>query len=211
MMRNLNKWLIIAIIAILTSGIVLTLWTVQREETLLRADLLTKTRLVQGGISPGYLKGLNGTDADLVSPDYLAIKEQLIQVQSTDPMIRFIYLLGQRPDGRVFFLVDSEPPDSGDYSPPGQEYPEASAVLLNAFASGKETTEGPLNDRWGTWVSGLVPIQDSRTGKVIAVLGTDIDARDWTIQIIIASAPAVIANAPAPVAPADIFLCTAAK
>jgi PAS domain S-box-containing protein len=42
-------------------------------------------------------------------------------------------------------------------------------------------------------VSGLVPIRDSQTGKVIAVLGTDIDARDWTVEIIIASAPAVIA------------------
>ena len=35
--------------------------------------------------------------------------------------------------------------------------------------------------------------RDTQTGEVIALLGTDIDARDWTIQIIIASAPAVIA------------------
>ncbi len=56
--------------------------------------------------------------------------------------------------GSVFFLVDSEPPESEDYSPPGQTYPEASAILLNTFVSGKETTEGPLTDRWGTWVSG---------------------------------------------------------
>ena len=42
-------------------------------------------------------------------------------------------------------------------------------------------------------MSGLVPITDATTGKVIAVMGTDIDARDWTIQIIKASAPAVIA------------------
>jgi PAS domain S-box-containing protein len=193
MMRNLNKWLIIAIIVILASGMVLTLWTVQREENLLRADLLTKTRLVQGGISTGHVKALTGTEADLVSPDYQALKGQMIQVQSTDPLIRFMYILGQRPDGTIFFFIDSEPPESGDYSPPGQVYPEASALLLNAFTSGNETTEGPVSDRWGTWVSGLVPIRDSRTGKVIAVLGTDIDARDWNIQVIIASAPAVIA------------------
>ena len=50
-----------------------------------------------------------------------------------------------------------------------------------------------MTDRWGTWVSGLVPITDPNTGEIIALLGTDIDSRDWTIQIIIASAPAVIA------------------
>ena len=193
MMRNLNRWLIIAIIVILVGGMVLTLWTVQREENLLRADLLSKTRLVEGDISTRHLKALTGSEADLVSPDYQAIKEQMIQIQSTDPQIRFIYIFDQRPDGTVIFLVDSEPPESKDYSPPGQVYQEASAVILNSFISGNETTDGPVTDRWGTWVSGLIPIRDAQTGEVIAVLGTDIDARDWTIQIINASAPAVIA------------------
>ena len=193
MMRNLNKWLIIAIIVILASGMILTLWTIEREENLLRADLLTKTRLVEGGINTEYLNALTGTEADLTSPDYQALKGQMIQVRSTDSQIRFIYLLDQRSDGNIVFLIDSEPPESKDYSPPGQVYQEASAVLMNTFISGNETTEGPVTDRWGTWVSGLVPIKDPRTGNVIAVLGTDIDARDWTLQIINASAPAVIA------------------
>ena len=90
-------------------------------------------------------------------------------------------------------MSDSESPESKDYSPPGQGIPEASASLLNVFSSGKEMIEGPQSDRWGTWVSGLVPITDTTTGKVIAVMGTDIDAKDWTVQIIKASAPAVIA------------------
>jgi PAS domain S-box-containing protein len=193
MMRNLNRWLIIAILIILASGMVLTLWTVQQEEKVLRADLLTKTRLVQGSVGTGHMKALTGTEADLVSADYQSLKEHLMQVKSTDPLIRFVYVLGQQPDGTVIFFIDSEPQGSEDYSPPGQVYPEASAILLNVFTSGNETTEGPVTDRWGTWVSGLVPIRDSQTGKVIAVLGTDIDARDWTVEIIIASAPAVIA------------------
>jgi PAS domain S-box-containing protein len=193
MIRNLNKWLIIAIFAIIVSGMVLTLWTVQQEENFLREELLTKTRLIQGSVSPGLVKVLQGTDADLVSPDYQALKNQMIQLRSTDPLIRFVYVLGQRPDGTVFFFIDSEPPDSEDYSPPGQMYPEASATLLNVFTTRMEATEGPDSDRWGTWVSGLVPITDPQTGEIIAVLGTDVDARDWTVQIIIASAPAVIA------------------
>lgn len=119
MMRNLNKWLIIAIIVILASGMVLTLWTVQREENLLRADLLSKTRLIQAGISTGHVKALTGTEADLESTDYRALKELMMQVKSTDPLIRFVYVLGQQPDGTVIFFIDSEPPGSEDYSPPG--------------------------------------------------------------------------------------------
>ncbi len=193
MIRNPNRWFIIAIIIILISGTALTLWTVQREEKLLRADLLTKTRLMQRSIGTEHVKGLTGSAADLVSPDYLALKEQLRQVQSADPLIRFIYLLRQQPDGTVYFLIDSEPPESEDYSPPGQVYPEASAVLRDVFVSGKEITEGPIADRWGTWISGLAPIRDANTGTVIAVIGIDVDAGDWNIQIIKASAPSIIA------------------
>ncbi|HET6581426.1 MAG TPA: PDC sensor domain-containing protein, partial [Methanoregula sp.] len=178
MIRNVKRWLIIAIIIIVASGIGLTLWTAQQEDNQLREELLIRTRLVQSGISTEHVRELTGTDSDLVSPDYLALKDELIRVRSADPRVRFVYLMGQRPDGTVFFFVDSEPPESEDYSPPGQVYPEASAILLNTFVSGEETTEGPLTDRWGTWVSGVVPIRDAANGRVIALLGIDIDAAD---------------------------------
>jgi PAS domain S-box-containing protein len=193
MIRNFNRWLIIAIIVILASGMALTLWSVQREDNLLRTDLLIKTRHLSSDISAEHVKGLTGSESDLGSPDYVILKNQMIRFRAGDPQIQFVYLMGQQSDGTVFFYVDSESPESEDYSPPGQGYPEASASLLNIFSSGQETTEGPQSDRWGTWVSGLVPITDATTGKVIAVLGTDIDAKDWTIQIIKASTPAVIA------------------
>jgi len=38
---------------------------------------------------------------------------------------------------------------------------------------------GPVSDRWGTWVSALVPLTDPQGGHVLAVLGMDIDARVW--------------------------------
>jgi PAS domain S-box-containing protein len=193
MIRNFNRWLIIAVIVILAGGVALTLWSVQREDNLQRTDLLTKTRHLSMDLSTEYLVNLTGSESDLRSPGYVTLKDQMIQIRSSDPEIRFTYLLGQRPDSTIFFYGDSESPGSADYSPPGQVYSEASATLLNTFSSGEETTEGPQTDRWGTWVSALVPVTDTTTGKVIAVLGTDIDARDWNIQIIKASAPAVIA------------------
>ncbi len=192
MIRNFKRLLIIALIVILLSGLALTFWSVQREDSTQRADLLTKTHLFRGGITTEYLKDLTGTEADLRSPAYQIVKNQLIRIRSEDPEIRFIYLMGQRPDGTVFFYVDSEPPESPDYSPPGEIYSEASATLLNTFSSGQEMTEGPLTDRWGSWVSSMVPIRDN-TGNVIAVLGADIDARDWNIRLINASGPSVLA------------------
>ena len=192
MIHNFKRWLIIAVIVILVSGLALTSWTIQREDSLHRADLLTKTHLLEGDISSEYVKGLTGSESDLGSPEYQILKNQLIRTRSVDPGIRFIYLMGQRSDGTVFFYLDSEPPESPDYSPPGQVYPEASSTLLHSFASGKDATEGPATDRWGTWVSSIVPITDPATGKVIGVLGADINAQNWNIGIIRASAPSII-------------------
>lgn len=195
MMRNPHRWLILVLIAILLCGMVLVLYTAQRADAVQREKLLTETRLVQSGLTPGSLQRLNGSAADLALPEYLALREELARVRQADPQIRFAYVLGQRADTSVIFLVDSESSESSespDYSPPGQAYPEASATLLDVFVSGKGTTEGPVTDRWGTWMSGLVPVTDAATGTVIAVIGMDVDARDWNTQILIACGPAII-------------------
>lgn len=127
---------------------VLTLWTVQQQDNRLRAELITKTHIIQIGINTDHIRALTGTDTDLLSPDYQNLKVQMTQVHSVDPLIRFIYLIGQRPDGTVIFLIDSEPEESKDYSPPGQVYTEASSDVLKVFSSGEETTAGPVTDRW---------------------------------------------------------------
>jgi PAS domain S-box-containing protein len=193
MTRNFHRlWLIIAIIVILVGGMALTLWSVQREENLQRTGLITTTHHLSEDICTKDLINLTGSESDLQSTGYIRLKDQMIKIPQGDPDISFAYVLGQRPDGSIFFYADSVFPDSPDYSPPGQVYSEASATLLNTFSSGRETTEGPLTDRWGTWVSALVPVTDPGTGKVIAVLGTDVDANNWNIRIIMASAPAVM-------------------
>lgn len=190
---DFDRWVIIGLIAIILGGVVMVAWTVQDEDKRLREDLLTKSRLVEEGLSPDLVKGLTGTATDLTSPGYMALKEELIRVRSADPQIRFLYYLGLRSDGAVMILVDSEPPDSPDYSPPGQVYSEVSPIVLESFiTTRKETTLGPFTDRWGTWVSSVTPVTDPGTGEVIAVFGMDEDARNWYPYLVRSSLPVVI-------------------
>jgi len=190
--RNHLLLLVVAVIIILFSGIVLTIWTAQNESTNLHQQLLVKNRLIKEAFSTHQIQQLTGSETDVSSPNYIAIKEDLIRIRLTDPQIRFVYFMGHQPDGKIVFLVDSELPESADYSPPGQEYPEASQTLQNVFVLKGAITEGPLSDRWGTWVSSLNPVIDPPTGKVIAVLGMDVDARDWNMHIFYAALPIII-------------------
>ena len=154
-------------------------WTVQRADREIRSELLIQTRMVAQAISFERVKALTGTKSDLDGPHYWRIKEQLAAVRSTNPQCRFLYLMGRKFDGTIFFFVDSERADSKDYSPPGQKFPEASKDFRRMFDTKTELVEGPVTDRWGVWISTLIPLTDPQTGAMIAVLGMDIDARTW--------------------------------
>jgi len=189
---NEDWWLFFIIALILAGGILQLSFTAHQEDTRIRTDQLVKTRFMERSIHAGQVGNLTGTSSDLYSADYLDLKWQLAQMRSADPNIRFAYLIGKRPDGMLIFLVDSEAPGSEGYSPPGEEYPEASAELGAMFSFPEEFTGGPYTDRWGTWLSSLVPLVDPVTGEVVAIYGIDTDAGDWIIRIVIACIPIVV-------------------
>ena len=172
-----------ATLLVLLIGTLFTIYAAKTEAAHMRESLLTETRLAKIAINWRRIQRLTGTTDDLVSPDYLRLKEQLKTMRTARTNCRFTYLMGFKPNGTVFFYLDSEMPGSRDYSPPGQIYPEVSEALKQVFLSGHEITEGPINDRWGRWISGLVPITDPQTNKCIAVFGMDVDARNWNRQI----------------------------
>lgn len=177
---------IILLVAVaLLACVLLGWWTLLKQEASMRAHLLSETRIAASAINCRHVEALTASEADLASPDYQRLKEQLASIQCSHPKIRFTYLFGRRPDNSLFFFVDSEPPDSKDYSPPGQLYTEASEPFRAIFATGDELVEGPVTDRWGTWFSALVPVADPRTGKLLAVFGMDIEASDWRRELAI--------------------------
>ncbi|MDQ7787746.1 MAG: PAS domain S-box protein [Thermodesulfovibrionales bacterium] len=169
----------LAVMVIMTAGAFFAWWTARITERDMRADLLRKTRLLADAIHLKGMAALSGTEADLTTPQYLRFKDQLAGARHVFPNCRFLYLMGQKPDGAIFFFVDSEPEGSADESPAGQIYEEASEVTRRVFSTGRADTDGPTTDRWGTWVSALVPLSDPRTGKIMAIVGMDVDARNW--------------------------------
>lgn len=149
----------------------------------LRENVLVSARLMAQSISSEAVETLDGSEADLQSPAYSILKQQLKLIQKTNKNSRFVYLMGLDSNGTVIFLVDAESPDSTDYSPPGEVYEEASERLKSIFNIPIAFVEGPETDRWGTWMSPLVPVQNPNTGRVVAILGLDVSANDWRWQV----------------------------
>ena len=176
LLPRMGIWTILMFLIILAIGTLVTWWTISREDKRMRADLLQQATLLAQALNIDRIKELSGTEADLDSPSYVRLKEQLAIVKEANPKCRFIYLLGRKLDSsteakpsiaptKIVFLVDNEPIDSEDYSPPGQVFDETSDTMMAAFEVPSAAVEGPVTDRWGTWISALVPVQDLQIAK----------------------------------------------
>lgn len=176
-----GKALIVASLILLT-GWYLTEKTGQIADKELRQNLLAQSKTAASSISQERVLTLTGTSADNHNPNFDLLRNQLATIRVANTKSRFVYLLQYR-DGEVIFLADGEPEYSSDYSPPGQVYEEASTKLLAAFINGEAFIEGPYTDRWGSWVSGHAPIKTLEDGLVIAMLGMDINAKEWPVKI----------------------------
>ena len=173
----------IALVLLFVAGFFFSWWRVVLADRQMRDQLLREVLIAAQGIDQEKLKDLQGSDADLSNPSYHSIKEQLFKTRNALADCRFVYLLGKNRKGEIFFYADSEPASSSESSPPGQVYNEATDILKMVFNSRHPDTEGPVPDRWGTWVSGFVPLFHSQSGKVIAVIGMDVDASAWGWEI----------------------------
>lgn len=148
----------------------------------LRDKILNSAQTLAASLNPSRILSLQGNIHDADTADYASLKQQLESAKGINSNCRFIYICALKA-GKVILLVDAEPADSKDFSPPGQVYGEAPPALFEIFTSGVPATTAPYHDRWGTWVSAFVPIRDHVSSQIIAILGQDIDTRDWRVII----------------------------
>ena len=162
------------------AGGVLTWRMVLQVDREMRDLLLLQSRMLGQAIPIELAKTLTGSTSDLSSPVYQRLKDQLISARQAIPLCRSVSLLGRNTDGSLFCFVDGQSPDSKEYSPPGQIYEEAPQGVHRAFATRSEGVDGPYKDRYGNWVSGLVPVMDSQTA--LSSLATTEDAKELVHQ-----------------------------
>lgn len=189
--NSLGLILIATIIAI--AGVLASIYVYQEVDRVGRGHILDRANTIARAISVEDFKTLTGTETDLELPTYEELKALMIAEREVNRDVRFIYLLGKHDTGTLFFYIDSEDPGSPDYSPPGQEYPEATSAMHTFFDDGVSISEGPDRDRWGIWISGYAPLHDA-DGTVLALVGIDLPATRFVTDLLIySSIPVLVA------------------
>lgn len=149
-----------------------------RYRNIASSEAVMLAQSMEALLHPEHIAQLSGGAEDLDTPAYVLTKSSLMRLAEAMDSIRFAYLMGVQ-NGNLVFLVDSEPPESPDYSLPGQVFTEAEDIDWEPLRSGRTVLTPPVADRWGTWISALVPVKDPVSGRVIAVFGIDFDAAEW--------------------------------
>lgn len=145
-MRKYSR-VVLFLLLIVIIGIACTLLVAYSTDKNMRDDLLLHARIAAYSIDLGHVGAMTGSENDLHMASYRRVKSQLTLMRTADSHCRFLYLMGQRTDGVVFFYTDSFPADSENYAPPGLVYDEVSNSYLNSFSSRKEAVVGPITDR----------------------------------------------------------------
>jgi len=166
----------LALVAALVIGTVATMLVRGAADRRERAYLLSLAQTAVTTFDAEEIRGLAGSSEDLANPAYVLIKQDLESIRAANPDVRFAYLLAARTaeDEKLFFLADSEPVDSPDYSAPGDVYQGTTPEELVGYRQGRPFVEGPSRDSWGEWISAMAPIKDPATGETVALLGMDI-------------------------------------
>ncbi len=181
--QRLSKMLFLLAVVLSISVGALNVYNTWNKTTLqAKQEAISLAESAASFLSSDQLMSLNADPSDVNSTAYLEIKRDLSEFKKHHSEIRYAYLFKYK-DGRLYFMADSESPESESCSPPGQEYYEATEQDLLPFYTGESVLTAPLTDRWGTWISALAPIKDPLTGKVIAMFGIDYPAAYWQSKI----------------------------
>lgn len=141
-------------------------------------DALELARSLNALLPSTHINDLTGKDDDLENPTYKLLKDSLMAVKRETATITFAYLYAVR-DGKLIILVDSEVPGTDGYSPPGDEIGDTESIYYKPLADGDTIITPPVTDRFGEWISVLVPVTDGQTGEIIAAFGMDYPVTKW--------------------------------
>lgn len=187
MTRQFNtKRTLITTLIILT--LLLTWYISYNTEQGMRNDFLIQTQIGANSIDANLVKKLTGTPTDLKSPEYRQLKQQFANIIKVNKQLHFAYLMGVRPDGKVFFYVDDKPDGDREGSAPGSPYDEAPKEFNDVMRTGIPVVQGPSSDSWGSYASGCAPVIDPKTGKTIAIFALDFATGSWYWDIALHSA-----------------------
>ncbi|MEI7945824.1 MAG: response regulator [bacterium] len=170
----------------------LLVWVICRTNTLLHADLLRRAWLMAQAVNVNRVYGLTGSNSDLDKPQYLRLKKQLVDVMHLHKDIEKIYILCRHPSGEFFCVLDSTPLEITNKQTNEFDSGHTSMTIQQVLADQRIYVDGFVTQYIRGKISVFVPINEPKTGKMLAVLGMDMCTSQWSSRLAYACLPSVL-------------------
>ena len=178
-------------LGLIAAGLLVALATERWADWELRRSLLRRTQeLAQavGGVELGTLKGEAGDEG---RPAHQEARRALAAARRAAGD-RFAYVLGMRPGTeapRYLAHAQNDATETLAGNRPGDAYEGSAEEVLEVLGGGGARVEGYRESARGALVTALAPIAPPGAEGAVAVLGVDVDARDWRRMVAVRAAP----------------------
>ena len=150
----------------LTAGPAFNLLIDEIRGSLARTARLTSARL-DGTLHDRMRAGMRKD-----SPEYAAQNRFLLQLAAIDTDVAYAYTAIEK-DGKIWLILDTEPPDGADDMDVMQPYDDAPEDLRTAIREQKARVSAPYTDQWGSFITAYAPFRN-RAGAFSGVVGVDL-------------------------------------
>ena len=182
-----KHWYWVLFFLTLLIGLLYIFYLAKSQDAEMRDNLIVYARTIEQSIDwRPHANHLNTSPSALKETDLAQLKLQLNSACKANKNCHFIYLLyaqNQHNKPQVRFLLDASSQPPSEISHLGDSFAEASDSLKQGLQSRKALVEGPVTDRWGTWVSAHVPISTTAKTPNFVMLGIDVAASNWHQQV----------------------------
>ena len=175
-----NFWLWVIFFLVVVFGFLLTLSVGKAQDIEMRENLIVYAKTIEQSIDWQPFSVVLNTNPELLKPsDLKNLEVQLNSACKANKNCHFIYLLYGESSNRnqhqhVNFLLDASPQQASEISHLGDLFFEATDGLKNAMSDKTALVEGPVRDRWGTWVTASVPLTTTRHTNNFVMLSVDV-------------------------------------
>jgi PAS domain S-box-containing protein len=169
-------------VVVLVVGLVFINFAARIQAENNREALLQRAKTAAAALDPDMVTKLEGALPDMVKPEYAKVRKLLLAVRQSNPDTRLVRLFVAH-GSRVVLLATSAPENAPEFAPPGQTYEEASFKMRRALRISNAFVEGPLEDKWGLWMSGFAPVGHITRTTPVALLCLDVSIGTWRASI----------------------------
>lgn len=145
-------------------------------------EALQLAQSVESLLHTEHIEELVAGDYEQIILEPVTVQQSLVRLVEATDSIYYAYILKEE-DKKIVVVSDSSSAHSATSKPTKRSCEETAEINKLPFQTGKSILSEPIPAPCGDWIRALVPIYDTDSKNVVAVLGLSYSAEEWQTNL----------------------------